>query len=649
MLQLRNITKQYEETIVLNNVSLSIHRGMNIIIGASGSGKSSLLKIMSGMDDAYTGEVYVQGYNIKKLSKEEKSYMYNNIFGFIWQDFHLLEDSTVLDNVLLPMQLKSEVNIKQAEKLLRDLKLRSVMYQQVKFLSGGQKQRVAIVRELMKNPQIILADEPTSALDQKTSKEIMKILRDISKSRTVVLVTHDTSQILPSDCVFELDKGELISTNHEEEFTTTQALQIKKTTLPLKHTISTVNAMAMSHKGRFLTSAFSLMLGVCFLLTTLTESIGNTSKAAFDQVFDQYGESVLDIQLYHSFTGAAGTGGDAGNQPNVDVKQDIGKIYNTYKNDERIEFIAFLDVFNQINIQYKNKKYNVPPSSDVPAINKLIAGRMPKGDGKEIVVPKSLLKTMGVTKEELLDQTITFSGSITDWTKDVPKYQNTSIEVTIVGVMDTTMTTNIDGETFEYEIEDSFLFSKAALAELLNQTNKGSNNLNMTMRTKTPADLIAIKDELNKQGIVPLGQFEVIEDLVRLQSQSTKQSSSASFLIVALVLVMVSAISLITGVLRKKEYAIFKICGFSNHNLRVLNLFEACGQMLCSLVLTMILFPLINMASNAVFGLEIITLSHSGIILLLLIGLAALSYIITEFICETTSILKALKRGDAHD
>ena len=127
MFQLENISKKYGENTALNNVSLSIKSGMNFIIGASGSGKSTLLKIMSGFDNEYSGKVSIFGKDIRELSKKEKSYLYNNTLGFIWQDFNLLEDSTVLDNILLPTQLKSMIDRKQAEKLICDLKLKNIV------------------------------------------------------------------------------------------------------------------------------------------------------------------------------------------------------------------------------------------------------------------------------------------------------------------------------------------------------------------------------------------------------------------------------------------------------------------------------------------------------------------------------------------
>lgn len=646
MFQLENISKKYGENTALKNVTLSTKNGMNFIIGASGSGKSTLLKIMSGFDNEYSGKVSIYGKDIRELSKKEKSYLYNNTFGFIWQDFNLLEDSTVLDNILLPTQLKSVIDKKQAEKLICDLKLKNVVNKQVKYLSGGQKQRVAIARELMKNPQIILADEPTSALDKQTSKDIMKILREISKTRTVIIVTHDTSHILAKDTVFELDKGELISQNMEDEAVCKESIQIKKTTLSFQHIVSTVKNNIWGHKGRFLISAISLMLGVCFLLTTVTDSIKSTSSSAFDEIFDMYGDSVLDISLYNSFIGAGGTSGENSDTPNVDVEQNINGIYEKYSKDERIEFITYVEPFWNITIDDSGKNYSIQGSGNAPVINKIIAGRLGNGSGKEIVVPKNLVDEMGISAEEALGKEITFHGEVTEWQGDTPLFKPISVKAQIVGVIDPTMITNYEGEKYKYQIEDSFFFSKSALTELLGQSTKDTKNLNVLMRVKTPEDFIAIKDELNQKGLVPLGEFEVIEDLVRLNSQSSEQSSSANSLIIALVLVMISAISLITSILRKKEYAIFKISGFSNGNLRILNLFESFGQMISSCLIMIILSPIINIVSNKIFHLGILSFENMGIATLLLIGVTILSYIITEIVCETTSILKTFKTGE---
>ena len=134
----------------------------------------------------------------------------------------------------------------------------------------------------------------------------------------------------------------------------------------------------------------------------------------------------------------------------------------------------------------------------------------------------------------------------------------------------------------EFSVDDSFFFSKVALDDLRKQAGIENEAMNFIIRAKTPADMIAIKDELNEQGIVPLGQFELVEDIVRLNEQTTEQSGSASVLIGILSVVMVMAIFLITGFMRKREYAIYKVSGFTNTHLSLLNLTEKINRNHCS-------------------------------------------------------------------
>lgn len=154
MFEIKNVSKRFGEEYALRSVSMNIGKGLNFIIGSSGSGKTTLLKIISGMEQHFDGEAFYCGENVKALTEEEKSYYYNNIFGFVWQDFNLLEDLTVLENVMLPQYLKPRQDKKAVMKVLRELKISELADQKVDKLSGGQKQRVAIARELIKNPQV---------------------------------------------------------------------------------------------------------------------------------------------------------------------------------------------------------------------------------------------------------------------------------------------------------------------------------------------------------------------------------------------------------------------------------------------------------------------------------------------------------------
>ncbi|MGX8833509.1 ATP-binding cassette domain-containing protein [Amedibacillus sp. YH-ame6] len=643
MFQVKNVTKTYGENAVLNNVSLSITDGMNFVVGSSGSGKTTLFKIMAGIDSDYDGEVYLCDRNMKELYYNEKSSLYNTTIGFIWQEFHLIESYTVVDNICLPAQLNNTVTRKRAQELIARLNLKNVADKQVKYLSGGQKQRVAIARELMKNPKLILADEPTSALDKKASNDIMNILRDIAKDTPVIVITHDPSNITKADSVFELDKGEIISVRMESEVAINRKLNIPKIKFPICNALSIMKTNFFCYKGRFLTSVVTLIMGTCFLLTMFSNNISGASQTEFNKLFDLYGESVLDISMAHSFIGASGTSNEDKDNPNVDVKQNLKGLYEKYKNDNRVKFITYVKAFDNISLKDGDKTYSIEASGNVPVMNKLITGRLANGSTKEIVVPESFVKEMNISNKEALGKKILFQGELVEWSGNNPTIKKVSSEVEIVGVIDSSITTVFEGKKYEYPISDSFFFSKSALDSLLENCTTDPDNLDILIRAKSPKDMISLKDELNKEGIVPLGNFEVIEDLVRLSSQSKKQSKTAEEVIAILALVLVGAISLVTTILRRKEFAIFKISGFSNKNLCMLYLFEVGTQMICSFILTMLLAPLINVVSEKTLGVSIILLENVGLNLLLFIGVALLSYLITAIVCIRTSVLKTCK------
>ena len=646
MFELKNVSKIYNGEFALNNVSITIGKGLNFIVGASGSGKTTLLKIMSGMEKDFDGAVSYGGKDIKTLTAQEKSYFYNKIFGFVWQDFNLLEDLTVLENILLPQYLKGDQQIKNAEKILKELKIFDIASRKVNQLSGGQKQRVAIARELMKNPQVIIADEPTSALDEKSSKVTMDILRTISKNRTVIIVTHATSLISDKDNVFELDKGELVSFGGNI-LDKTSELNIRN-----KHSLSIKNAFAISwtrikrNIGRFTVSTLSLMMAAILLLTTFSGAIDSRSQEAFDELLDTYGEGLLDISVVGSFMGAAGSGGNDDEKPNTDVTQDIGGLYDTYARDERVNFTAFLQAFNNISITVDGKNYSVESSGSVPVINKLVTGEMPSGAGNEVVVSDNFVKSIGMENDEAIGKEIDFSGGIYNWDTGSPVLTDANIKATIVGIADTTVVYDYEGQMMEFTVDDSFFFSKTALDDLRNQVGIMGDEINFLIRAKTPADMISIKDELNEQGIVPLGRFELVEDIIRLDAQTTEQSGSASTIIGLLSVVMVVAIFLITGVMRKREYVIYKVSGFNNRHLNLLNVAETITIAVTGILLMLVTSPLINIAAEALFSVNILSANMLFKGILMLLGVAVLAFGTTVLTYIRSTITTVLKTGD---
>lgn len=200
MITLKNICKIYgkkeNQFFALKNINLTIEKGELIAItGPSGSGKSTLLNILGCLTEQSDGDYYIDNNLVSNMSIKEKALLRNKKFGFIVQDFALINKYTVLQNVLLPVKYKKGNKSRSketAENLLKTLGINSKAKEYPTNLSGGQKQRVAIARALINNPDIILADEPTGALDQKTGTDVLSILKDINKQgKTVIIVTHD--------------------------------------------------------------------------------------------------------------------------------------------------------------------------------------------------------------------------------------------------------------------------------------------------------------------------------------------------------------------------------------------------------------------------------------------------------------------------
>lgn len=208
MIELKNVEKVYNkgkenEVRALKNINLSINDGeMVAVIGESGSGKSTLLHILGGLDKPDSGEILYQGEKVKFSKANWMAEYRNKKVGFVLQNFGLLSEESVLENVCIPLYFNSGSVRQMKSKALESLKLVGIddlAKRKVKHLSGGQMQRVAIARALVNNPGIILADEPTGALDSDTTEEIMSVFTNLNKSgRTIVIVTHDP--IVASTC-----------------------------------------------------------------------------------------------------------------------------------------------------------------------------------------------------------------------------------------------------------------------------------------------------------------------------------------------------------------------------------------------------------------------------------------------------------------
>ena len=196
LVDLRKEYKQGNDTVeALKKVNLSLpDTGLVFILGKSGSGKSTLLNMLGSLDDITSGDILVDGASLSKLSERELNVYRSDYISVIYQNFNLFESDTVYENVLVGARLLGESKKAlqpKIEEIIKKVDLEDKTHILVKNLSGGQKQRVAIARALVKNSKVLLADEPTGNLDTKNTKIIFDILKDISKEKLVVVVSHD--------------------------------------------------------------------------------------------------------------------------------------------------------------------------------------------------------------------------------------------------------------------------------------------------------------------------------------------------------------------------------------------------------------------------------------------------------------------------
>ena len=219
MLEVKNLTKVYSgkggvSVRALDDVSVVFpETGMVFLLGKSGSGKSTLLNVAGGLDKPDGGEVIVKGKSSRDFSGSDFDSYRNTFIGFVFQEYNILNEFTIEQNIALALQLQSKPNDKKAvAALLEQVDLAGYAKRKPNTLSGGQKQRVAIARALIKEPEIIMADEPTGALDSATGKQVLDTLKKLSEKKLVIVVSHDREFAeLYGDRIIELKDGKIIS------------------------------------------------------------------------------------------------------------------------------------------------------------------------------------------------------------------------------------------------------------------------------------------------------------------------------------------------------------------------------------------------------------------------------------------------------
>ena len=286
MLKLKDIKKDY----VFGNTIVQALKGINIefresefvsILGQSGGGKTTLLNIIGGLDRYTSGDVIINGKSTKDFKDRDWDAYRNYSIGFVFQNYNLIPHQTVLSNVELALTLSGTSKKERKEraiKALEDVGLKEKIYKKPNQLSGGQMQRVAIARALVNNPDIILADEPTGALDTKTSVQVMEILKEISKTKLVIMVTHnpDLAEKYSTRIIRILD-GKITDDSNpykNEKKETYDKKEVKRTSMRFFTALNLSLNNLMTKKGRTILTSFAGSIGIIGIALILALSTG---------------------------------------------------------------------------------------------------------------------------------------------------------------------------------------------------------------------------------------------------------------------------------------------------------------------------------------------------------------------------------------
>ena len=378
MLQLKNITKDYisgDSTVhALKGISINFRKSEFVsILGQSGCGKTTLLNIIGGLDRYTSGDLIINGKSTKQFKDKDWDAYRNYSIGFVFQSYNLIPHQTILSNVELALTISGASKKERREraiKALEDVGLKEQIHKKPNQLSGGQMQRVAIARALVNNPDIILADEPTGALDTKTSVQIMEILKNISKDKLIIMVTHnpELAEKYSSRIIKILDGVITDDSNSYEQEINPQTDEIKRRTSMKFFTAFRLSLNnLMTKKGRTILTSFAGSIGIIgiALILSISNGVQNYINKVEEETLSSYPitiqESTVDMSsMIQNFMGESSESSE---------NYEDGKIYST---DIMNEMISTLSSKMESNNLKELKQYIETTENDIKSYSNAI-------------------------------------------------------------------------------------------------------------------------------------------------------------------------------------------------------------------------------------------------------------------------------------
>lgn len=595
MIYLNNVSKKYKDLDILLHANYRFKDGtLTCVLGNSGAGKSTLLNLIAGLDIDYDGEIENLCFKEKNFSNKNLSnYRFNNV-GFIFQDYHLLNGYTVLENVIMGAHLDSELTkeekIEKALNLLTELGLKKKANQMVHELSGGQKQRASIARALMNDPKIILADEPTAALDELNSDGVMKILKRLARNRTVIVITHSEKVSKYADeivclknhtieIVKEKERYELDYSKESQTFTAKKAKEIvPKLNSKLLFWIAIRNFRI--HFLKNLLAIVLISLGTVSFISTL--GIKNTIKneiQSFKEKNDYYSKGSIAFSKKPLSEGLT----------YLQTLPNVKDVYYQYN-------------LQNINLKYdhKNKHLDTKSPTFISSDLSMIYGDMPKDNRNEISLSLSVASSLSKNINQLVGKYVDFEY----FDKEGQKHK---IKMKVSG---------ISNDTF-----DNFTMSTKLEKKIYKEVAKGEASA-IAFSVKNFEDIPKIHRLLKSEGYDIYTKEKDIRAFKNSFADTIKLFTILSNLLLLLFISVSFIIIYRISITRYSEVGILSCLGYSTRNISKILRRETVLFCLLSILFSSIWLLIFNTVYSHNFGYNLEFNFQLGLLLLLVnIGL----------------------------
>lgn len=648
MIKLKNLSKKFKDVELYKNVDYIFKDNkLTCFYGASGSGKSTLLNLIAGFDTDYEGDIEVEKINLKNLNKNELcKFRFNNI-GFVFQDYNLLNGYTALENVMIAIELQRDISkeekLAMSAKILYKLGLKDNMNQKVETLSGGQKQRVSIARALINNPKIILADEPTGALDEESKVIIMDILKEISKIKTVVIITHDEEVAKYADEIIELKDFKLYINEHngitkedasEVSFFYDECDKWKFTNEKLnvseeqdigskyesenknydnlkqdeKGIIEDKNQIRIRNRFKDPKISKNFLKKISFknfkihffktLIAALIIALGTASFISSLSFKDLTNNAINNFKTKNFFYTIGQVRIDDSSEKAGE--KEIEKVLENLKKDEKIDNIYIQYSLIDLNIEYGSKKVNIPMKTPTIISKESMAyGMMPNPKENEIAIPLNIAN-------RLLSEDFTniIGKEITLKYKD-KNGEEKRVKLKVSGItnsqyQDFILSSNVEKEIYENIEKDE------------------SKNRFIVFNIKEFEEISEIDKEFKDNKIEVFTRTEEVEGFLNSFKNLVNLYTVVSYimLIVAIVISVVILLKIISQ--RYKEIGTLGALGYINKNIRKILFRESKYFALLSISLSIIMLYLIKFIYEIQFGHELPVRVFSVLLLIIL-------------------------------